>query len=47
MAKDLKRTMLIELAIFLLAIIFAQSVFAAGEVVGVIEDTWKAAASQN
>jgi len=46
MAKEIKKIAMIVAVVFLLAVIFAKPVFAAGEVAGAIEDTWKAAAGQ-
>ena len=46
MVRKIKKTAVIVSVVFLLAIIFAQPVFAAGEVAGAIEDTWKAATGQ-
>lgn len=46
MAKDMKRTIFLVVVVLLIATVFAEPCFAAGEVAGAIEDTWKAVAGQ-
>ena len=46
MSKTVKQTCFIVVICLLIVLAFAPPVFAAGEVAGAIEDTWKAAAEQ-